>query len=150
MRATVTLQGRGIFAALAEAIHLEARTTASAMAKQQVKNIKTRTQWAAGADDAPMPGLTSGYAKYKRGAAIRNLRQSGQMMRDIKAEGAKRSSSGWEAFVAFSSSRSARIAAFNQARYAWFAFSPNDTQMLLRLMTGFGARVGARLSGGGR
>jgi len=149
VRTKVTLTGKSVFKRLADAVQAEARVTVTAMATQQVKNIKQRTQWTAGADDSPMPALSSSYAKRKRGRKIRNLRQSGQMMRDLKAFVAKKSGAGWEGWVQFKDQRSARIAAWNQARAKWFAFSPNDTRVLMRKMEGFAARVKARLSGGG-
>lgn len=145
MKVAVTLESKGLFKRLASAIEKEARVLTTVIAKQQVKSLKLRTRWTAGADDQPMPSLDPLYGKYKKGRKIRNLRQSGQMFRDLKSVAAAKVEGGWIASVEFASPRSALVARYNQNRARWFAFSPNDLAVIRRLFAGFGDRLAARL-----
>ncbi|MFH2001193.1 MAG: hypothetical protein ABIK28_16040 [Planctomycetota bacterium] len=138
-----------IFAAIKKAIREEARTSATQLAMDQRKNVAQRTARGIGEFDGTMLTLSDPYARRKAKLgkqSFRDLRLSGDMIRDMQANGATKTGEAWLSTVTFKTARSQLIAQYNQRRSPWFGVSPNDKTKLMRWMNdNFGARLAKRI-----
>lgn len=134
MKATLTSDA-SVFDRLARIIREEGRKSTTELAKQQVKNQKKRAAQTLGLNDSPMPSLSEPYRQRKQRQGrrpVRDLRLSGQLLKDLHAGPARKKGKGWVATISFRTARSTQIAVYNQARSPWFGVSPKDKQALLQ------------------
>ena len=107
-------------------------------AQALVAMIQIRASRGIGLDDAGMPDYSPEYAKQKsaagRDSSVRNLTDTGSMLRSIHLESIKTGGQRSQIVLAFSKAEDARKATFNQRIAPWFGASPKDRQVMLELL----------------
>lgn len=93
-----------------------------------LRSIRKRVSKGVGADDTPMPPLTPGYKKWKRGAKIRNLWLTGKMLLNLSVRWASDN----QVNVALTTKKDRTKALMNQRRARWLAWSPNDQRVIVK------------------
>lgn len=117
---------------LQKALVKEGEFISSALAAQQVANVRKRAERGLDVQDRKMPLYSKGYANYrrKRGRRVdrRTLSFRGHMLRSIIA---KRSSNTRQV-IRFFDQRQLDKARYNQNIAKWFGVSPKDFEKLKR------------------
>jgi len=115
-----------------------------------VSLMKQRVGKGIGSDDAPMPPLTSRYAKFKnraKGRTVRDLSFTGSMLGDMSL----RSVSESQARIDITTRDGRMKARANEQKAPWFGWSPQDLQklgtMFCKMFGGQMANFGAHIFG---
>lgn len=118
----ITLRGTGTMAP-----GFEARDHAR-LGQVGLRSLRKRVALGVGANDTPMPPLTAGYKKWKRGAKIRNLWLSGKMMLNLSVRWA----SDRQVLIALTTAKERTKAWSNQQISEWLAWSPDDQRVIMK------------------
>ena len=119
---------------LGDKLDTAAKQITTELAQAQLINIRLRADQGVGLDDKRMPGYADStkQSRQRRGRqiSIRNLQDTGSMLRSMQVESAVETDGGYEATINFATREDAEKAAYQQERAPWFGVSPNDEALL--------------------